>query len=300
MVNGTWSRSAQLIADKLVKSAESRLPDMLRWMQVMAHPDGKISFFNDAAFGIAPELAEISRYAAEIGFDSVAQTGDITHLNSSGYARLESGPAVLLTDVGQIGPDYLPGHAHADSLSFELSLFGNRFFVNSGTSEYGLGCERLRQRGTSSHNTVMVDGKNSSEVWSGFRVARRASVADVTVKDNDGALTVSATHDGYTRFKNGPLHTRSWELSESGLKVEDRLSSSNIAEARFHLHPQIKLLSSGELVLPSGQMVIWEHEGGEAYFEQSTWHPEFGSSLQNQCLLVHLKNGYAALTIKWS
>lgn len=47
-----------------------------------------------------------------------------------------------------MGPDYLPGHAHADTLSFEWSLFGQRVLVNSGTSEYGLSPERLRQRGT--------------------------------------------------------------------------------------------------------------------------------------------------------
>jgi hypothetical protein len=33
---------------------------------------------------------------------------------------------VLILDVAPVGPDYLPGHAHADTLSFELSLFGQR------------------------------------------------------------------------------------------------------------------------------------------------------------------------------
>ena len=37
-------------------------------------------------------------------------------------------------DVAPLGPDYLPGHGHADTLSFELSLFGHRFITNSGTS----------------------------------------------------------------------------------------------------------------------------------------------------------------------
>ena len=74
----------------------------------------------------------------------------------------------LIFDAAAIGPDYIPGHAHADTLSFEMSICDQRVFVNSGTSEYGLSSRRLNQRKTFSHNTVEVDGKDSSLVWSGF------------------------------------------------------------------------------------------------------------------------------------
>ena len=59
--------------------------------------------------------------------------------------------------------------------------------MNSGTSEYGLGEERQRQRGTAAHNTVVIDGENSSEVWAGFRVARRARarLLDARAEDRD-------------------------------------------------------------------------------------------------------------------
>ncbi|MEY6432337.1 heparinase II/III-family protein [Thioalkalicoccus limnaeus] len=63
---------------------------------------------------------------------------------------------------------------HADTLSFELSLFGQRTIVNGGTSRYGSGPERLAERSTAAHSTVQIDGADSSEVWGGFRVARRA------------------------------------------------------------------------------------------------------------------------------
>ena len=35
------------------------IPKMLSWLAVMSHPDGRISFFNDAAFNIAPENEEL-------------------------------------------------------------------------------------------------------------------------------------------------------------------------------------------------------------------------------------------------
>ena len=112
----------------------------------------------------------------------------LSNLKDSGFVRLESGRAVALLDLAKVGPDYIPGHAHADTLSFELSLFGHRVFVNSGTSCYGLGDERLRQRGTATHNTVMIDDQDSSEVWSGFRVARRAYPCRTSFLNGTGNL----------------------------------------------------------------------------------------------------------------
>jgi heparinase II/III-like protein len=64
----------------------------------------------------------------------------------------------MIADVGEIGPDHLRRHAHADTLSFELSLRGQRVLVNAGTSTYEVTADRLRQRGTAAHNTVVVDG----------------------------------------------------------------------------------------------------------------------------------------------
>jgi uncharacterized heparinase superfamily protein len=102
----------------------------------------------------------------------------LVDLPDSGYSRVEMGDAVALIDRAAVGADYLPGHAHAATLSFELSLFGQRVIVISGTSVYGSGEQRQLERGTAAHSTVVVDGENSSEVWGGFRVARRARVLE--------------------------------------------------------------------------------------------------------------------------
>ena len=92
-----------------------------------------------------------------------------------GYVSIKKKNFNAILDVAEIGPSDLPGHAHADTLSFELSLFQKRIIVNSGSSEYGEGEIRQYERSTKAHNTVVVDDENSSEIWAGFRVARRAS-----------------------------------------------------------------------------------------------------------------------------
>ena len=89
---------------------------MGRWLDVMSHPDGELAFFNDAAFDMAPNCAALSAYAERLGFRSPSHALEpLTILADSGYVRGVSGPAYLLCDCAALGPDYLPGHGHADS-----------------------------------------------------------------------------------------------------------------------------------------------------------------------------------------
>ena len=84
-----------------------------------------------------------------------------------------------------------------------MSVFGSRLIVNGGTSQYGADPERHRQRSTAAHSTVEVNGENSSEVWGGFRVARRAFPIGVKVDEVNN--TVHCGHNGYARLKGVPF-----------------------------------------------------------------------------------------------
>ena len=288
---------------------------MLDWLRAMTPPDGGIAFFNDAAFGIASSLAELADYAGRLGIsvpsttlaesEENADLSPIILLSDSGYARLQAGPAVLLVDVGAIGPDYLPGHAHADTLSFELSLFGQRIVVNSGTSCYGTGPERQRQRGTAAHSTLEVDGQNSSEVWGGFRVARRARPLSLHWgKTVDGGW-VECAHDGYRRLPGRVTHWRRWTLSPTSLRIEDRLHGRyRRAIARLHLHPTIRAglggVANGWLELPDGRHPCWNVENsGGVRLASSTWHPRFGVSAANVRLEILCNSPETQLLIQW-
>jgi len=107
---------------------------MLGWLAEMTHPDGEIGFFNDAAFGIARTHAELTGYAASFGIVDRRHPEAVCVLDASGYLRLQSGPFWVIFDAAEIGPPYLPGHGHADVLSLEVSLDGQRLVANSGTS----------------------------------------------------------------------------------------------------------------------------------------------------------------------
>ena len=278
---------------------------MRSWLAAMCHPDGEISLFNDAAMKIAPFPAELERYARRLGFTDQGNTAEpVRRLSATGYIRVERGPAVAILDVGEVGPDHLPAHAHADTLSFELSVFGQRVLVNSGTSRYGDDSERLRQRSTAAHNTVVIDDQNSSEVWSDFRVARRARPLALEVIQN-GEVIVRCAHDGYRWLPGKPRHARQWSLDSGALVVRDSLFGRfRRAQARFHLHPAIAVDEAGRdgalrLLLPGGRSIHVTVDGGRFHQHRTTWHPEFGVAEQNVCLAADITGSTLRTEFRW-
>ena len=97
-----------------------------------------------------------------------------------------------MVDYGSIGPTYLPGHGHSDTFNFELHCHNIPIIVDTGISTYEDNNIRYIERSTASHNTLMVDEKNQSEVWSSFRVGQRAEVKKI-YEDNNSIIGI---HDG--------------------------------------------------------------------------------------------------------
>jgi uncharacterized heparinase superfamily protein len=267
--------------------------------------------FNDSAMGVAPTPAEIDRYAAAVLGTPAHSNRDwsgirVRHLAESGYVRVDSETAALIADVAPVGPDYLPGHAHADTLSFELSVFGTRVIVNGGTSRYGVGPERTLERGTPAHSTVAINGQDSSEVWAGFRVARRARPFDLSLELHDGQLRLSCAHDGYRRLRGSPVHRRVWTFRPNMLLIEDRIEGSfRTALARYHLHPSVRAEidstgGSGVLAVSSGKHVRWHTSGIAARIEPSYYAAEFGRKEPTLSLVLELPTtGKASMQLEW-
>lgn len=278
---------------------------MLHWLSAMTHPDGEIALFNDSAFGISPQLSQLRAFAETLGIgEGLRADAAVVDLVDSGYVRLQAGPAVLIADIGPIGPDYIPGHAHADTLSFELSVFGQRVITDSGTSRYDESPERLRQRGTAAHNTVEINGEDSSEVWSSFRVARRARPFDKRLHEKDGMMTLECAHDGYRRLSGSPVHRRRWRLTPRGLKINDSIEGLfHTAVARYHLHPQVRVEladdHSGQLILPNGASMNWRIRGARAVLNTTHYHSEFNVSVVRPCLELLFEQQSYELELTW-
>ena len=187
---------SRLIEDEGVRhSLEStvlRMAEFLRWVR---HPDGEILLFNDAALDDEMPPDAMFRLLEQSGhsIDATLPQGG-RHFAQTGLAVWHGSPWSVFIDVGLIGPDYQPGHGHADSLTLECSFDGERLFVDPGTHSYDRDERRAYDRSTAAHNTICVDGTDSSEVWHIFRVGRRARARDVDVRiEQDGFDASAAT-----------------------------------------------------------------------------------------------------------
>jgi uncharacterized heparinase superfamily protein len=248
---------------------------MLGWYASVRHPDGGITLINDSVQDVAPPFATLAAYAQRLGLPAPpAPRSGLTLLRASGYARLAIGPWCLLADVGSVGPAYQPGHAHAGTLSYELSMGTDRIVVDTGVSTYAADEVREHERSTAAHNTVTLDALNSSEVWGAFRVAGRAKVTALGGGETAPGCWVKATHDGYARSRYRALHTRRWQVCADAVEIEDtvRGSGAPATETAVHFHPHcvvrapdhyhvaVAAPSGAHLLLTLDEALEWRHE----------------------------------------
>jgi len=278
------------VPKKLIESINS----MFNWLSAMCHPDGEISFFNDAAFGNTPSVLELNDYRDRVynkhnirfKYQSTPSRSFI-EFPYSGYTRVQMPNMVAIVDRASIGPDYIPGHAHADTLSFELSLFGQRVVVNSGTSVYEQSENRKLQRSTALHSTVVIDNQNSSEVWSAFRVARRARVIECNSKKIKNIIKLSACHDGYKRLSGNQIHCREWVFEDNLLTIIDLIEGQGECkvDSVLPIHPDINIINfkdnEANLEFQGKDILISVEGNGELSVLKSRYHQEFGKSVEN-------------------
>jgi uncharacterized heparinase superfamily protein len=221
---------------------------------------------------------------------------------------VQRGKTLVLFDAGKVGPDANPGHAHADTLSFELSYGKDRIIVNQGTYAYQ---DRLRNtlRGTAAHSTVDVEGQNSAEVWGNFRVGRRPTRVVLDMKGPEGGdVVLLGAHNGYRHL--GVQHARKLVVAADGsrLRGEDelmdapsiltrlkRLLTQSRPPARimahFPLHPTVdaRLMSEqeAELILPGGSVWKFTIASGRLDMKDSRYAPQFGTLMTSRQLIIH-------------
>jgi len=301
-------RSAALLraaGEQMPGAAEERLRRMTRALGVLSRPDGTLHLFNDAAQGEAPRRADLDALARHVLGEGVPADPGPLELPETGYFGWAGGGTRLLADCGIPGPAYQPGHAHCDLLSFELDLAGRPVVVDAGVRGYEGDPFRAYARSTRAHNTVMVDGREQSEVWGTFRVGGRASPVD-PVLHGDG---YGAVFEGGCRPWHAPrtVHRRRIEVRDGHCAVTDRVEGSAGAplESWIHFHPEFAVRREGDgwIAERPGQAVALETWGadettlhpGERDPVQG-WHfPEFGRALSAPalCLRVHANDGRA-------
>lgn len=245
--NNPWTE------DRLLPIVEKYARKMLGWLDAIVYQDGEIPMLNDSTYGIAPTSNELFRYAKNLGLN-----WEQTQLQDSGYRKWSTKVYELVMDAGNIGPDYIPGHAHADTFNFELRIHGKPFIVDTGISTYEKNAQRQLERSTIAHNTVVINDTNQSNVWGGFRVAQRARIISLNETKNQ----LEASHDGYKSQK--AVHNRQFKKDTQGILITDKIKSGKTVEAKayLHFHPEVKqiVLTENKILFSDNHVeIIFDH-----------------------------------------
>lgn len=163
----------------------------------------------------------------------------------TGYYLLQSGhrngrDRISVTfDCGELGFGAIAAHGHADALSFTLRAFGAEVIVDPGTYDYfTYGRWRDYFRSTRAHNTVVVDGRDQSEMLGPFLWGRRAGARCLRWESGEDGGTVVGEHDGYADLFEPVVHRRTIKLEghRGTIVVRDELIGTGRHAAAFHLH----------------------------------------------------------------
>lgn len=227
-----------IFAEKKLPNFRNKASKMCAWLREMTFENGEMPRFNDSTSGIAPSSKSLLTYADSLGISKKE-----IQLSDSNYRIFRTEKYELVVDVGGITPSYIPGHAHADSLHFVLHKNGLPLIVDTGISTYEKNALRHTERSTAAHNTVQIADDNQSDVWGGFRVGQRAKTRIISETTN----SITAICASYARSK--VQHERNFSFEKNALTIIDTLSSpKEKAKARFHLHPDIDVTLSKDVV----------------------------------------------------
>lgn len=153
----------------------------------------------------------------------------------------------LLVDAGPLGYLSLAAHGHADALAVLFNLGGREILVDPGTFAYHTEPAWRRYfRGTSAHNTIVIDGLDQSEQRGNFMWSRHARARCLEFS----AQHFRGEHDGYRRLRDPVVHQRElrYHAGDQYLDIVDTITCSRPHEVvqRWHFAEDLPVSRQAE------------------------------------------------------
>jgi len=283
---------------------------MLRFFR---HGDGGLALFNDSM--------ESESWLVDMVLTRADAKGKpLSTAPHSGFQRLHINRSLVILDAGPPTLSASDEHAHAGTLSFEMSIGKERMIVNCGAHIGSNENWRYSCRTSAAHSTLILEDTNSTEILTNGHL----NVDDMTVTsrrdDENGNIWIEASHNGYEHLY-GVVHRRRLYLANGGedfrgedslirtLPRQDSEPEGRFFILRFHLHPQIRasLLHNRATVLlrlPSGQGWRMRANGGEIEINESVYLGVFGEIKRCEQITLSAQmagsDDGAKATVKWA
>jgi len=169
-----------------------------------------------------------------------AKQGSMALQASGIYVLAGDSRQQMVIDGGHQGA-MTAGHGHADALSVCLNSAGQALLIDPGTCEYvGDGPERNLFRGTSFHNTLVIDGVDQSSPKAAFTWESLPLVSPQAWTTGEKFDLFVGSHGGYRRLTNPVTHQR-WVFNLKGqfylLRDVALGSGEHALDLNWHLHP---------------------------------------------------------------
>ncbi len=295
-------------APAALQVAIDRMAPMVRFLR---HGDGGLALFNDSCEEDGG-LIDLVLAQADARGKAPARAAH------SGFERIRAGRTLVLMDVGAPPPAGLDRHAHAGTLSMEMSVGKERLIVNCGAAPAGNAAWRRAQRTTAAHSTLTLSDTNAAELIEGGGIGRRPRVVRCRRDEVDGEVWLDMSHDGYERVFN-LVHQRRLYLSDGGddLRGEDALVPARPVAGgaaplpfvlRFHLHPEVQAAmvqdgSAALLRLSGGGGWRLRASGGRLGLEEDMYLGTRGQLRRSQQVVIRGMTGDAdgpGALVRWA
>lgn len=208
---------------------QSRLRSFLVLIALELDPNAAVPFRDEKTFWLYGEAAVDAPLASLPAPAS-------TNFSDGGLVVMRHAETVVTFDYGPLGYLETAAHGHADALHVTLSQGSTPLLIDPNTFAYQEGYEwRDFFRSTAAHNTIVVDGKDQSEMQGAFLWGRKAEarlLAWKTAASQDHAV---AQHNGYAQI--GVIHQRDVRFDKPNqLVVTDTLRGDGTHNVALYWH----------------------------------------------------------------
>ena len=236
-------------------------------------------------------------YADEPAPSAVTDTRGARLFEHAGIAIARSSRAYLLVSNGRVGTNGFGNHKHNDLLAFEFHGDGVPLLVDPGSYVYTSDPDaRNLFRGTSFHNTVIVDDVEQNDIRADylFRMFETSTVEHRVFEDAPAFTDYRGRHTGYERLPAPVTHDRAFRVlkDEGALCIVDRFTGSGRHALRWHFHfapgVVIEQTAPSEVTLTAGaQRWRFQASGDLSVTMTDAWYsPSYGVRLP--CRAINL------------